>query len=76
MIITSKIQIDSEFQKLIPPLTQEEKELLTNSILKEGCREPIILWRRHFIAGRCNKPWPHRRPRYFHQRCNDHRGGV
>jgi len=46
-----KVSIDKEFQALIPPLTKEEKELLTNSILKEGCREPIILWGDTLIDG-------------------------
>lgn len=42
--IQKKISIYPELQALIPPLTDEEIEGLEASILKEGCREPILLW--------------------------------
>ena len=38
------MKIDVEFQSLIPPLTFEEKKMLEESILKEGCRDAIVLW--------------------------------
>lgn len=39
-----EIIIDPEIQNLIPPLKPDEFENLRTSILKEGCREPIIVW--------------------------------
>jgi len=35
------LTIDPEFRDLIPPLTDEERELLEASILKEGCETPL-----------------------------------
>jgi len=34
-----------EFKTFIPPLSTEEYEGLENSILSEGCRESLILWK-------------------------------
>lgn len=45
------IQIDSEFQSLIPPLTDDEYQRLERSILSEGVREPIITWNNTIIDG-------------------------
>lgn len=42
--IKENIQIYPELKVLIPPLVQEEKDLLTESIRNEGCREALILW--------------------------------
>ncbi len=38
-----ELQIKPEFHNLIPPLSDEEYQLLEESILKEGCREKIII---------------------------------
>lgn len=40
----NELIIDSEFQKLIPPLSDDEKARLRDSLLNEGCREPICIW--------------------------------
>ena len=45
------IAIDSEFQSLIPPLTDDEYQRLEKSILAEGVREPIITWNGTIIDG-------------------------
>ena len=45
------ITIDSEFQSLIPPLTDDEFQRLEKSILSEGVREPIITWNGVIIDG-------------------------
>lgn len=45
------IAIDSEFQSLIPPLTDDEYQRLERSILTEGVREPIITWNGTIIDG-------------------------
>jgi len=45
------IAIDSEFQSLIPPLSDDEYERLEKSILAEGVRNPIVTWNGTIIDG-------------------------
>lgn len=45
------IAIDSEFQSLIPPLSDDEYERLEKSILSEGVRNPIITWNGTIVDG-------------------------
>ena len=45
------MKIDAEFQSLIPPLTYEEKKMLEESILNEGCRDAIVVWNDTVIDG-------------------------
>lgn len=40
-------QIDPEFRLLSVPLSLEEENRLENSLLREGCREPIVVARLH-----------------------------
>ncbi len=42
--LNTKIEIDPEIQSIIPPLSQDELELLAKSIRQEGVRDPIIVW--------------------------------
>ena len=51
VINVGEIKIDSEFQTLIPPLTDDEFQRLEKSILAEGVREPIITWNDTIIDG-------------------------
>ena len=44
--IRQNITILAELQNLIPPLAEEEFGQLKQNILANGCREPLILWRR------------------------------
>lgn len=46
-----EILIDSEFKNLIPPLTAEEYAGLEESILKDGCRDALVLWGNILIDG-------------------------
>lgn len=46
-----KLRIDEEFKKIIPPLTDEEYQLLHESIDKNGCLDPIIVWGNTIIDG-------------------------
>lgn len=46
-----EITIKKEFKDLIPRLSNEEYELLTKSILSDGCREPILLWNGVIVDG-------------------------
>ena len=43
--------VDPEFSRLIAPLSQSEYEYLEASILREGCREPIIVWGNTIVDG-------------------------
>ena len=45
------IKIDSEFKNLIPPLSSEERQGLESSLLKEGCRDALVLWGDILIDG-------------------------
>ena len=42
--IKQNITILSELKKLIPPLSDEEKDKFCESIILEGCRESLIIW--------------------------------
>ena len=46
-----RIIIDEEFKALIPPLSEEERELLEGSIVADGCRDPLVLWGGILIDG-------------------------
>jgi hypothetical protein len=45
------ITVKPGFKFLLPPLSEEEYKGLENSILEEGCREPILLWDNVIIDG-------------------------
>lgn len=36
--------IDPDFSQLCPPLTAEEKMTLEDSLMRQGCRDPLIIW--------------------------------
>jgi len=38
------LTIDDEFRGLIPPLSSDEYQGLQESILSEGCRDPLVVW--------------------------------
>ena len=40
------IKIDDEFKALIPPISPDEYKLLEESILSEGCRDALVVWKR------------------------------
>ena len=43
------LQIDSEFQHLIPPLTSSELDELRESLSTQGCRDKLLVWKDHNI---------------------------
>ncbi len=45
------LEINKEFEELIPYLTDDEYERLEQSIIDEGCRHPVITWRGVVIDG-------------------------
>lgn len=46
-----KLQTDEYFKQLIPPLTQNERQLLEENIEKDGCREPLCVWGEIIVDG-------------------------
>lgn len=49
MDFTEKFHIDSEFENLLPSSTPEEQETLEQSLLSDGCLEPLVVWREEKI---------------------------
>ena len=39
------IQIDPEFQARIVPLTPDERKQLEENLQRDGCRDPLVVWR-------------------------------
>jgi len=50
-VSTQELQVDNDFKSLIPPLTNDEYSRLEQSILTEGCRNPIITWNGIIVDG-------------------------
>jgi N6-adenosine-specific RNA methylase IME4 len=46
-----EITIDSEFKALIPPLAADELRQLEDNILRDGCRDPLVVWNNVLIDG-------------------------
>jgi hypothetical protein len=46
-----QIQIDPELKALIPPLAPEELAQLEANIIKDGCRDPLVVWKGILIDG-------------------------
>jgi hypothetical protein len=44
-----ELRIDPEFTSLIPPITQEEYDILEQSLLQEGCRDALVVWDDNFL---------------------------
>ena len=45
------LKTDNEFSAFGPPLYEEEFRALEDSIRKEGCKEPLIVWNKTIIDG-------------------------
>lgn len=46
-----KLKIDPQYEKLIPPLSAEEFKYLEENIKRDGCREPLCIWKKTIIDG-------------------------
>jgi len=46
-----KLTIDPEFKALIPPLPDEEHAALEQSILRDGCRDALVVWNGILVDG-------------------------
>jgi len=47
--IEFEVTVDPEFEKLIPALRTEELTALEESVLRDGCTAPLIIWKEHGI---------------------------
>ena len=45
------LKINPALQSVMPPLQNNEMELLTQSLLEEGCREPLVIWNGMLVDG-------------------------
>lgn len=43
-LLANPVVLDAEFAALIPPLRDDEYAILEESLLREGCREPLTTW--------------------------------
>lgn len=46
---TGTIRIRDDFRVLIPPLRADELEHLEKNLLRDGCREPLVVWREDMV---------------------------
>ena len=42
-----QLVIDADFQRLLIPLSPNELDFLEKSLLRDGCRDPLVAWRWH-----------------------------
>ena len=45
------LRINDDLQHVMPPLQDKELELLTESLLTEGCRDPLVVWNGVVVDG-------------------------
>lgn len=43
------LTVDEEFKSLIPPLSDDERRQLEENILRDGIRDPLVVWQGHGI---------------------------
>ena len=46
-----KLRIDPEYQNLIPPPSDEEYKMLEESIIRDGCDTPLVVWKGTIVDG-------------------------
>ena len=46
-----KLTINDSLERVMPPLQEVELELLTQSLLREGCRDPLVVWNGVVVDG-------------------------
>lgn len=45
------LQIDPEFKRLSVPFSVEEERRLEKSLMREGCKDPIVVWNGYILDG-------------------------
>ena len=51
MVIHIEIRVNQKFKDLIPPLTADERKQLEENILKDGVRDPLVVWEGTLVDG-------------------------
>lgn len=51
MLAANELTIDTEFATVCPPLSEAERGALEQSILAEGCRDPLVAWNGVLVDG-------------------------
>lgn len=51
MDIVNGLHIDPEFRALIPPLSSDERVQLEANIVRDGCRDPLVVWNDLLLDG-------------------------
>ena len=46
-----ELKISDKLSSLMPPLSAQEEQLLTESLLDAGCREPLVVWNGTIVDG-------------------------
>ena len=49
--VSYSLKVDEEFKALIPPLSPDERKLLEENLLHDGCREPLCVWNKTILDG-------------------------
>ena len=50
-MIHIEIRVNQKFKDLIPPLTADERKQLEENILKDGIRDPLVVWEGTLVDG-------------------------
>ena len=50
-MIHIEIRVNQKFRDLIPPLTADERKQLEENILKDGIRDPLVVWEGTLVDG-------------------------
>ena len=45
------LKVDDELRGLIPPLSTEERKMLEESIVRDGCDTPLTVWEGTIVDG-------------------------
>lgn len=54
--MTTTPRIDPEFRALIPDPSPEERQQLTDNLLRDGCRDPLVVWQGTLLDGYTRLP--------------------
>lgn len=50
-MIHIEIRVNQKFKDLIPPLTADERKQLEDNVLKDGIRDPLVVWHGTLVDG-------------------------
>ena len=50
-VAMARVLVDREYASLVPKLTGEERTQLEENLLREGCRDPLVVWNNVILDG-------------------------